>query len=140
MKRKKNHLLLLCLALLGVAVLTSNPVKADEGVFESPRVLTEDHEYEEVSEVNEYEEVDQMSPERRRGFEDGLRDGENAESPNVNRNEILIPEDVKDQWNNADDSDYRDGYEQGYSKKWHDNHPIKSTLQWLWQWLVKWFI
>ncbi|VGQ41084.1 Uncharacterised protein [Streptococcus pyogenes] len=120
MKTKSKRFLnlaTLCLALLGTALLMGRPVKAEVTHSDQTHIT-------EQSTKISYDDSHE------KGIEDGYKEGKNATSETLNRQDIVVPE-------GFDPEGYRDGYEGGFSKGFNEvNHPILTAIEgflsWLW--------
>ncbi|HES9119185.1 TPA: hypothetical protein VPG83_000961 [Streptococcus pyogenes] len=139
MKTKSKRFLnlaTLCLALLGTTLLMGQPVKA-EAVYTYPQSSERSASVDGSGEDSNSEETGQAGDDdnrdRKRGYEDGYKFGQNSDSRDVDRNSISVPHDV------IDGDDYKDGYQRGVGEGWSDSHPVETFLQIAWYYLTNMF-
>ncbi|HGI0268302.1 TPA: hypothetical protein ACJPOE_000249 [Streptococcus pyogenes] len=145
----KKEYLIYCLALLGVAVLASNPVKAEENGSErvretsfqtSVQPLKEGLQQEDESETKRFaEEYDPNDPQDL-GYQEGWQAGSNAPwwtlGPTID--EDRIPDPKREDWLKDQSAlkNYKEGYAAGFHGGWYSNHEmsafIQNTFYWLW--------
>ncbi|HHJ7277947.1 TPA: hypothetical protein ACQMPF_001643, partial [Streptococcus pyogenes] len=148
LKKKKNILFYLCLALLGVAVLASNPVKAEENGFEKERGTSFQTPAQPLKEILQGDESETKrfpegyDPEDPQdvGYYEGWEAGSNAPwwtlSPTID--EDRIPNPKREDWLNdqSDLTSYKEGYATGFYGGWYSNHDmvgfVQNTFYWLW--------
>ncbi|EOW2821826.1 hypothetical protein ACUB69_000907 [Streptococcus pyogenes] len=108
--------LFLALSIVFSAVLLiSRPVSAD---FKSQvDTVTQSDEVE-----SDRWEKDRREKDRDFGYQQGFENGKNGYGPNVDRDEIPVPSGMK----NSDE--YKNGYQEGYSKRWHQEHPLLGVV------------
>lgn len=108
--------LFLALSIVFSAVLLiSRPISAD---FKSQvDTVTQSDEVE-----SDRWEKDRREKDRDFGYQQGFENGKNGYGPNVDRDEIPVLPGVK----NSDE--YKNGYQEGYSKRWHQEHPLLGVV------------
>ncbi|HER9427026.1 TPA: hypothetical protein ACQ99M_000149 [Streptococcus pyogenes] len=133
MKTKSKRFLnlaTLCLALLGTTLLMGQPVKAEvvttTGGVRQQTAENEDtikKEYMALFELGDSDSLDEDP--RYKGYVDGYRKGFGGEG-RTDRDAI---EDPHYDALSSEDSEYRDGYEQGFEKGRHENYPVRAFLE-----------
>ncbi|HER4712094.1 TPA: hypothetical protein VKO54_000962 [Streptococcus pyogenes NGAS334] len=111
------NLATLCLALLGTTLLTTQPVKADGGGSRSGEQVTNRRQF------GSYQEgYDQGLKE---GYEEGRKEGapeDPEDNDNVRKNGDYKPSNVGDPNVGYPYDGYRDGFDSGYAKGWHETN------------------
>ncbi|VGR10589.1 hypothetical membrane associated protein [Streptococcus pyogenes] len=151
MKTKSKRFLklaTLCLALLGTTLLTTQPVKAEVVLTQSP--ASDSHELEKNSEQQKdiikkryidqtgisSEDLEQQHEKNRfEGYFHGYNDGlSGLERPK--RDNIEVPSDCSD---GHGDVEYKDGYEGGFEEGRRENYPVQAFLEQVWGFLTSIF-
>ncbi|HER3473290.1 TPA: hypothetical protein ACQNTQ_000575 [Streptococcus pyogenes] len=129
------NLATLCLALLGTTLLMGRPVKAE--AIPTTREVQQSDESTEDSDIREqYMTTFGLTDlnghqDRFKGYLDGYKEGLQG-SNRPGRGDIRVP----DGFTGERDSDYRDGYEQGFGEGKHKGHPIEAFLEEVWNFLT----
>ncbi|HHJ9978520.1 TPA: hypothetical protein ACQOL3_001687, partial [Streptococcus pyogenes] len=77
---------------------------------------------------------EQGHQDRFKGYLSGYKEGLKG-SDRIEREDIKVPDD----FTGERDSDYRDGYEQGFGEGRHKAHPVKAFLEDVWGFLTSIF-
>ncbi|MEN4323278.1 hypothetical protein [Streptococcus pyogenes] len=131
MKTKSKRFLnlaTLCLALLGTTLLMAHPVKA-EAIPTTREVQQSDESTEDSDIRKQYMTMFGLTDlnghqDRFKGYLDGYKEGLQG-SNRPERGEIKVPSG----FTGIADSDYRDGYEQGFGEGQHKRHPLETEAE-----------
>ncbi|HES6112958.1 hypothetical membrane associated protein [Streptococcus pyogenes] len=158
MKTRSKHFLnlaTLCLALLSITLLTTQPVKA-EVISEDPSGLTNYTEeqnnpwghqnsfgFSSEKSNNWGESVSSYDKGRVDGYNDGYKRGKEKDAPREFAEPIPSPPTNGDytdsdniQWY---EQGYKDTFKTGYYEGWASNNKVQATLEWLWETITSWF-
>ncbi|HGM4715108.1 TPA: hypothetical protein ACKPTE_001746 [Streptococcus pyogenes] len=158
MKTKSKRFLnlaTLCLALLSITLLTTQPVKA-EVISEDPSGLTNYTEeqnnpwghqnsfgFSSEKSNNWGESVSSYDKGRVYGYNDGYKRGKEKDAPREFAEPIPSPPTNGDytdsdniQWY---EQGYKDTFKTGYYEGWASNNKVQATLEWLWETITSWF-
>ncbi|HEQ0690511.1 Uncharacterised protein [Streptococcus pyogenes] len=112
---------IMCLAIfiVSAALLTTSSVKAES-----------------FSNVADDFDITVFDKAKEDGYEKGFDDGVKADSstPEEHHKKQQTP-----YTGTQYDTDYWDAYDGGFADGWRKGHPVKATLEWLWQVITSWF-
>ncbi|HGH8634376.1 hypothetical protein [Streptococcus pyogenes] len=140
------NLATLCLALLGTALLTTQPVKAEvvltqssaEGSHDSEKnseqkdIIKKHYMGQMGIEPDELEQPDSKS--RFEGYFQGYNDGLSG-SDRSERDNIVVPRGIDPRYGD----EYKDGYQGGFEEGRHEAYPVTAFLEDLWGFLTNVF-
>ncbi|ANC75281.1 TPA: hypothetical protein VIN91_000997 [Streptococcus pyogenes] len=138
MKTKSKRFLnlaTLCLALLGTTLLTTQPVKAEVVMTQSPAGGSNSSERNSEQQDQDQDKVQQRGDSKEdwdRGYDDGYKKGEESDTrEKLDRSTFgSFPPGISDQ------GEYLDGYEGGYEAGWRKGHPVEAFLEMAWHFLT----